>query len=346
MRNLIPLFLGIFLSLALVEGGIRFAEGRLSGRRSSWSDRPRYYFRPEASETMQDYPVKRPKPSQTFRLAVIGDSYTFAPYMQFTDAFPKILERMLNLNAGDQRAEVINYGVPAYSTSHEIATTDRAIRDEADALILQITLNDPEIKPYRPKGITVFDSFGELKLSGWKGALLNYWRTARFVVTRLHNEKTRRDYIDYFNKLFTTPANWNSFESSLRAIVQKARVANKPIYAAVFPLFGVPLDQKYPFFACHEKVGALLRELEVPSTDLFELFRNIPLERLQVIPGVDRHPNEIAHRMAAEHLYDWLVDEQHAIPAEHIIKFRFSDRTRIVDEPPYPTEASNGTIER
>lgn len=346
MRNLIALLLGLLLSLILLEGIIRLAESRLSSTQAAWSDRPRYYFRPEASKTMQDYPIQQPKPPRTFRLAVIGDSYTFAPYMQFSDAFPKILERMLNLNSGTQRAEVINYGVPAYSTSHEVATTERAIRDEADALLLQITLNDPEIKPYRPKGITVFDSFGELKLSGWKGTILNRWRTARFVVTRLHNEKTKRDYIDYFNKLFTKPANWNNFESSLRAIVQRARAANKPIYAAVFPLFGVPLDEKYPFFACHEKVGALLRELGVPSTDLFILFRGIPLDRLQVIPGVDRHPNEIAHRMAAEHLYDWLVDEQRAIPAEHIIKMRFSDRTRIVDEPPYPAAAAGGTMER
>lgn len=335
MRNLIALLLGLLVSLLLLEVIIRIAESRLSSTHTMWSDRPRYYFRPEASETMQDYPLRLPKPPQTFRLAVIGDSYTFAPYMQFTDAFPKILERMLNLNTGEQRAEVVNYGVPAYSTSHEIATTERAIRDEADALLLQITLNDPEIKPYRPKGITVFNSFGKLKLSGWKGTILNHWRTARFVVTRLHNEKTKRDYIDYFNNLFTKPANWNNFESSLRSIVQKARSANKPIFAAVFPLFGVPLDEKYPFFACHEKVAALLRELGVPSTDLFTLFRGIPLDRLQVIPGVDRHPNEIAHRMAAEYLYDWLVDAQRAIPPEYTIKMRFSDRTRIVDEPPY-----------
>jgi hypothetical protein len=255
--------------------------------------------------------------------------------MQFTDAFPKVLERMLNLNEGDQRAEVINYGVPAYSTSHEVATTERAVRDEADAILLQITLNDPEIKPYRPKGITVFDTFGKLKATGWKGKILEKWRTASFIVTRIHNEKTRRDYIKYFNRLFTNKANWKSFEDSMREIIKRSRASGKPIYAAIFPLFGVPLDSNYPFFSCHEKVAKLLSELSVPTTDLFELFKGIPLERLQVIPGVDRHPNEIAHRMAAEHLYDWLSDEQKAIPEPFLIKFKFSDRTRIVDAPLY-----------
>ena len=335
MRNLLALLFGFLLSLILLEGVIRLAEGRLLTTAARWSDRPRYYFRPEASETMQDYPISRPKKDDTFRLAIIGDSYTFAPYMQFTDPFPKVLERMLNLNAITSRAEVINYGVPAYSTSHEIATTDRAIRDEADAILLQITLNDPEIKPYRPKGITVFDSFGGLKLTGWKGRILQHWATARLIATRIHNEKTKRDYIAYFNNLFTKPANWKSFESSMRSIVAKARSSGKPIFAAIFPLFGLPLDDNYPFFSCHEKVVALLRELQVPHTDLFGLYKGIPLDRLQVMPGEDRHPNEIAHRMAAEHLYDWLVDEQHVIPNQHVIKMRFRGRTRIVDELPY-----------
>jgi lysophospholipase L1-like esterase len=344
MKSLIALLFGVILSLIAVEGAVRIIEHKSKSSEPSWSDRPRYYIRPELSETMQDYPITRPKPSNVFRLAVIGDSYTFAPYMQFTDAFPKILERMLNLNGTTERGQVINYGVPAYSTNHEIATVDRAIRDEADAILLQITLNDPEIKPYRPKGITVFDSFGKLKLSGWKASLLNRWRTAHFVVTRLHNEKTRRDYISYFQNLFDTPKNWNHFETSLRTLVATARKANKPIYAAIFPLFGVPLNEAYPFFPCHQKVAALLAELSVPTTDLFSLYRGIPLERIQVIPGIDRHPNEIAHRMAAEHLYDWLVDEQRAIPESLQIKMKFTDRTRIVDEPPYQKKGQESKV--
>jgi lysophospholipase L1-like esterase len=346
MKRLIALLFGIIVSLIAVEGAVRIIEHKSSSADTSWSDRPRYYTRPELSETMQDYPITRPKPSNVFRLAVVGDSYTFAPYMQFTDAFPKILERMLNLNGTTDRGEVINYGVPAYSTNHEIATVERAIRDEADAILLQITLNDPEIKPYRPKGITVFDSFGKLKLSGWKAFILNHWRTAHFVVTRIHNEKTRRDYISYFQNLFDSPKNWTHFESSLRTLVTTARKANKPIYAAVFPLFGVPLTDAYPFLPCHQKVGSLLAELSVPAIDLFTLYRGIPLDRLQVIPGVDRHPNEIAHRMAAERLYDWLVDEHWAIPESLRIKMKFADRTRIVDEPPYLSEDGEVRIAR
>ncbi len=334
VHNLLALFFGTLVSLLLAEGTVRVAESFSSPVK--WSDRPRYYFRHEASPTMQDFPYENPKSSETFRIGVIGDSFSFAPYMQFTDAFPKILERMLNLNVSDLRGEVINYGVPAYSTSHEVAIVDKAINDDADVILLQITLNDPEIKPYRPTGITVFNKFGSLESSGWVKSLLTYWRTANFVVTRIHNENTRRNYIEYFNDLFTPKsAAWTQFRSSMRALVRKARRSKKPIYAVVFPLFGMPMDDSYPFSACHERVAKLMRQLEVPMLDLFSTYKGIPVDRLQVMPGVDRHPNEIAHRMAAEAIYDWLSSSLQVIPEALIIRSRFSDRTRIVNEPEY-----------
>jgi hypothetical protein len=59
--------------------------------------------------------------------------------------------------------------------------------------------------------------------------------------------------------------------------------------------------------------------------DLLRAYRNIPPERLQVIPGEDNHPNERAHRIAAEHLlaalvHDHLVPE--AVAPTHLYPFR------------------------
>jgi hypothetical protein len=46
---------------------------------------------------------------------------------------------------------------------------------------------------------------------------------------------------------------------------------------------------------------------------------------MQVIPGVDRHPNEIAHRMAAERIYLWL-EEQKLLPQSALITEKFATR--------------------
>lgn len=324
--------IGLVVTLGLVEIIFRIAQ-RFTTTEPVASGRPPYYFAHESSPTLQDYPYAAEKPADVFRIAVVGDSYSFAPYMQFTDAFPKVLERMLNLRNGSRRVEVINYGVPAYSTSHEIAVVEQALRENADLILLQITLNDPEIKPYRPIGITNFDTWGRLKTTGWKKALLENWQSLAFVFTRLHNEQTRRDYINYFNKLFERRATWNNFKTSIESIATKSRQGETPLVAVLLPLFGVPLNNSYPFHPVHQKIGALMDQSKVPFLDTYSRYHGIPIDRIQVIPGEDRHPNEIGHRIAAEAIYDWLAINKF-IPEDLLITKKYIKRTQIKDEAP------------
>jgi hypothetical protein len=64
------------------------------------------------------------------------------------------------------------------------------------------------------------------------------------------------------------------------------------------------------------------------------MYKGIPLERLQVIPGVDRHPNEIAHRMAAEKIYLWMEDQK-LLPEIAIISEKFATRLGIDQQRPW-----------
>lgn len=323
-----PLF-GIVVALGIVEAGVRmFASAAPKGPK--WSDRPAFYFRSPNAPTMQNYPYKPQKPSGTFRIAVVGDSFTFAPFMQFTDTFPHKLEQMLKVSGSPRNVEVLNYGVPAYSTSHEIDSTKQAISEGADLILLQITLNDPELKAHRPSGLTenMKDRFGPLKLKGTLRSLAKHWKTLGFVLTRFHNSQTHQAYIDYFTGLFTEEKTWKPFTQSMTTLVSLAKGANTPIVSVVFPLFGIPMDKNYPFYEAHTKVKDLMTSLTVPALDVSDIYQGIPLEHLQVIPGVDRHPNEIAHRMAAEHIYLWL-EGQNRIPDEFIIKEKFATRLGI-----------------
>lgn len=330
LTNALLTSFGLVVSLLLVEIVFRLIPNAKS---RVWNDRPARYFRAEASKTLQDYAFQEKKPANTFRIAVVGDSYSFAPYMQFTDAFPKKLEQMLNLNAVGLKAQVLNYGVPAYSASHEVESVERAIREQADLILLQITLNDAELKPWRPTGITNFASFGAYQPPQRWRWLLKHWRSLSFFLERLHNSNTHRQYTKYFNDLYKNPRGWKEYVKSTGKMVELARQANIKIVGLIFPLFGLPLDEHYPFFELHRKIAGLLDQLKTPYLDLFEPYRGIPLERLQVIPGQDRHPNEIAHRLAAEHIYDWLAKDKF-LPEELLIKEWFKDRTDIFGRAP------------
>ncbi len=333
IQSVFLVLLGLIVSLGLIEILFRIAYRAPA----KWNDRPFAYYKAEDSPTSQSYPYLKTKPENIFRIAVVGDSYTFAPYMQFTDAFPARLEQMLNLNKDVRQVEVINYGVPAYSTSHEVATVERALKEDADFVLLQITLNDPEIKPYRPVGITEFNRFGALQLGPRLGWLVSYWRSLGYVLNRLHNSKTHREYKQYFFELFENPKGFKKFKDSLVKIYKLCSDRKVGMGAVVFPLFGEPVDDNYPFTPLHKIVGETLGELGVVTLDLLPTYTGVPIDRLQVIPGGDRHPNEIAHRMAAESIYRWLISNK-LIPEEFKIRNLYSDRTRIVNEPLYEGE--------
>ena len=328
MKNLLLSFLTAIISslvsLVLIEILIRVMTATPA---ATWSDRPAFYFRDPANPSMQNYSYEPVKPANKFRIAVIGDSFSFAPYMQFTDTFSAKLEGMLKLNKTERKAEVINYGVPAYSTSHEIGTTKRALSEGADLVLLQITLNDPEIKAHRPSGITENMNDPFAVYTSPKG-ILGKWKTYNFVMQKLHNNRAHAAYKQYFVDLYENPKTYAAFEGSMTELIETVKKENKPIVAVVFPLFGIAMDDSYPFYPIHEKVDTLLTKLGVTHMDISSIYKGIPLERLQVVPGGDRHPNEIAHRMAAEKIYLWL-EELKLIPEEFLIQEKFATRLGV-----------------
>lgn len=336
--------LGILISLGLLEIGVRIFAPSDSPHGPEWSDRPLFYYRADGAPQMQGPPYAVPKPPSTFRIAVIGDSFSFGPYMQYTDTFSSKLQAMLNLNNSPLRAEVINYGVPAYSTAHEIEVAQRALAEGADLIVLQITLNDPEYKTTRPNGLSenMLDQFGPLKLEGKLGALARRWHTLKFALERMHNARTREAYVQYFNHLFDNPRTLYPFTNALRDILGSAFKARKPIVSVVFPLFGLPLDDKYPFYKIHDRLKKFMDHYKVPYLDVSHIYDGIPLERLQVIPGADRHPNEIAHRMAAEKIYLFL-EERKLIPQELVIHEKFATRLGIAPQRPWEASASQAS---
>jgi hypothetical protein len=69
----------------------------------------------------REFPI--PKPEGVFRIAAIGDSVTYGHECAQEAAYPKQLERLLNLAAGDAapRYEVLNFGVTAATWDREAA---------------------------------------------------------------------------------------------------------------------------------------------------------------------------------------------------------------------------------
>lgn len=306
-KRLGAIVFGILSALVIIEVGFRIAGSALP-KPAKWNDRPAVYYLPEKSHG-RDRIFSPAKPENTFRIVVVGDSFTEPGENHFDDSFSKRLERMLNLNAQQKKVEVMNWGVPGRSTAQELPLVQRAIAGfQPDLIVLQITLNDPELAPYRATH-DVHKSAVSARDVG------KYWRSLGYILHRISNSRSRIDYEHYYFDLFERPETWNHFSRSLEKASATAQSAGVPLLAVLFPLFSHTLDDSYPFQELHRKVDLLAASMNVKFLDLFPFYRDIPPDRLQVRPGKDSHPNEIAHRIAADAIYSRMI-ELNLIPLE------------------------------
>ena len=96
---------------------------------------------------------------------------------------------------------------------------------------------------------------------------------------------------------------------------RRCRERRIPFVVVVFPLFGNPLDDGYPFAGVHASVDRAATAAGAHVVDLLPAYRGLRWELL-VVDGVnDEHPNEIAHRIAANVILSSLDDVLPAPPA-------------------------------
>lgn len=97
------------------------------------------------SDGLRDREYATRKPPNTFRVAVVGDSYAEALQVAEEDGFTSVLERSLPVcpALAGRAVEVINFGVSGYSTAQELLTLRRKVwAYEPDVVLLVVTTNN------------------------------------------------------------------------------------------------------------------------------------------------------------------------------------------------------------
>ena len=117
------------------------------------------------------------------------------------------------------------------------------------------------------------------------------------IEATLQNRRREANYLDLFEG--DRPGCVGSKESLLR-IGALAKAHHIPWIAAIFPLLGNALDESYPFVRAHERVAAAAQSAGAIVLDLLPTYRGKNWRLLVVEGEADEHPNELAHRLAAE----------------------------------------------
>jgi lysophospholipase L1-like esterase len=95
------------------------------------------------SHGLVDHEYSYEKPKDTFRLLLLGDSYTEAVQVQNDEKFAKILESRLNSTESRYKFEVINAGMSSFGTDQEWRFLKHyGIKYKPDMVILFFYIND------------------------------------------------------------------------------------------------------------------------------------------------------------------------------------------------------------
>jgi hypothetical protein len=230
----------------------------------------------------------------------VGDSFTYGAGILFDDTYAKRTERALHLDRSEIWESIV-LAEPGLDTQQEAKIIENeAFAYSPDLLVLGYVLNDAEdpgaAERRRASDWTARESEGRAS-RWWEGSAL-----FRLVSIRLRATRENRQRIENHLALYREDApGFRAVKRSIENIAAQCREKGVPFTVVLFPLFANPLDETYPFRSVHEKVAAALPK-DVALVDLLPYYLGMDWRLLVVEGERDEHPNELAHRIAAQAL--------------------------------------------
>ena len=246
-----------------------------------------------------------PRPRGVRRVVVLGDSFAEGQGVKEADTVARVLERLLARRAPG-RYEVRNCGRRGMDFPELFGSFEDALAYAPDLVIYTLTLNDA-VQPleFRERQSHLNDWILDRSRAP-DGPLAAYSafrpRAFDFVRDRLEalviGWETTRWYLDMWGD--ANRRGWQRTQEYLREMERRLNQRRARLLIAPWPLF-VGLEGGYPFGPVHETIHRFCLVEGIPHHDLLPVFRGRRDSDLWVHP-VDMHPNQIAHRLAAESL--------------------------------------------
>ncbi len=314
-RAEILLLLGSLLFvLAVAEGALRLlglAEMSPSGYAPV--NTKRRGMAPTNSRGYRDGERDLAKRPGTRRLLSLGDSFAWGAGIQWDDTYAQRLARTLPRRRGEPW-EVVQLALPGMTTVDQASQLhEEGLAYAPDVVLLGYVLNDSE-DPEAAEARRARD-WAEEKQEKHEPRLLDASALFRVVSARLHaTAENRRRVAGYLSMYRPQAPGWVAGQKALKLMGGRCTERGIPLVVAIFPLFGQPLDRSYPFAAIHAQVAQAASAAGAKVVDLYPAYAGLRWDVLVVDGASDEHPNEIAHRIAADVLRKALDD---VVPASH-----------------------------
>jgi len=312
LKNLVLLLFGVVAGLAIAEGAARIIYTK------PW------YLRmlEEQTSTLQegsirinslglrgrDYPF--PKPSNSKRVLMLGDSFTYGfGVSDDTAIFPSLLEKQLNaeLTAEGTTIEILNGGVPGSLTDDWVDLLLR-IKDLSDLDIILMVFFLRNGSRTGSMGAFFSPIRRELEDRHQEMSLYQY-----SYIFRLYQDSRDRAYLSekyskalndsYFGGPEETEE-WEIAKANILRIKAIAEEMDAKVGLVVFPAL-VELNENYPFREICEMIAQYGTENDIPTHNLLPAFMGQDGPELWV-SSYDQHPNPAAHQIASDSMLPFL----------------------------------------
>jgi len=303
--------LGTLAGLLLAEVSLRLAD-----RFSSDTDTRAVDHEERVPPGLPGWPLSRGRkvtvnPKRTsHRIVIVGDSFTWGDGVEAEEAYPAVLQDLLDQHHADLDVEVINWSRPGWNTWRELKSVQPQLPIlDPDLLIIGYCLNDAE--PINRRQLIELREVMRTAQRQPSGKVLVWLYMNTRIGDRVYNffeyRRLRQAVTAYYQMLYDPGrSGWARTRQALALFEKLSRQQEIPMLLVIFPIFDSDLDHRYAYHNLHARVAEAATKTGLKVLDLLPSYEGIDGRDLAVVPYSDAHPSPLAHRIAAETIYQSL----------------------------------------
>lgn len=231
----------------------------------------------------------------TFRIAVVGDSFTYANGLDAEYRFSALIQQEVGPGV-----EVLNFGVPGNNTPQHAETLRRnVLRVEPDFILMQWFIND--VEGHDTIGRPTYQPLLPPPLHEWMYRSSALYTLLNMRWTQFQAESSVGTYEEYIKARFGDPTGQGAKadREAMLEIAALCRNAHVKFGFVLFPDSGFDLGEGYPFAFLHERELAFCAEQQITCVDLRPAMTQITDRQKLWVNRLDHHPSARANQIAA-----------------------------------------------
>jgi hypothetical protein len=259
------------------------------------------------SQGYRDPDFSPSKAGNTFRIALVGDSFAFGLGLPVEERFSNLLSQDLSASC-NQTVEVLNFGKPGFNTvqEHQLLRDD-VLATQPDLILLQWLPNDVEefwqglVQPKPPLFLPLAAHKWLINNSALYYLFYQFWQSLG---------SDTGSFASYQNRIIDTAdepgsEKWLQQRQLLLDFLATAKQADKETVIVMFPMFATEPGQGYRMRPVHTIPLSACEQSSTQCIELLDSYMAIAPEgdfSVFWVNQLDSHPSAVANRIAADEI--------------------------------------------